>query len=208
MRNALIRGGAFAAALLGVAAARAEEAFKPETVAELKAKGFVELFDGKTLAGWKALDNPDSWTVTPEGTIKGKGPASHLFTVKEYEHLEFRAEVRTQLKTNSGMYFRTKMERGFPTGYEAQVNCSHRDPVKTGSLYNIAKNLQAPHADNEWFVQHIVAQGDRIVIKVNGKVIVDVKNGKHQKGHIALQQHDPGSVVEYRNLMVKELAAP
>ena len=205
MRSTPCRAAA-AMALMFVGVGGADDAaYQPETPAALKAQGFEPIFDGKTLAGWKALDNPDSWSVTPEGTLRGKGPASHLFTVKEYANVEFRAEVRTQPKTNSGMYFRTKMEAGFPAGYEAQVNCSHRDPVKTGSLYGIAPNRISPHRDNEWFVQHIVADGDHLVIKVNGKVITDVHNGKHRKGHLALQQHDPGGLVEYHNLMVKEL---
>lgn len=88
------------------------------------------------------------------------------------------------------------------------MNATHRDPVKTGSLYNFHKNLEAPHGPGEWFTQHIIVKGNHIVIKVNDKVITDFVDEKntYTKGYIALQQHDPKSVVWYRNLQFKKLA--
>ena len=58
---------------------------------------------------------------------------------REGENLEFKAEVKIGHMGNSGMYFRTAFGPGFPKGYEAQVNTSHTDPVKTGSLYGFHK---------------------------------------------------------------------
>ena len=108
---------------------------------------------------------------------------------------------------NSGMYF-DRLRPRFPKGYEAQVNATHRDPVKTGSLYNFHKNFESPHAPNEWFTQHIIVKGNRIVIKVNDKVITDYVDEKNTftKGYLALQNHDPKSIVWYRNLQYKKLA--
>ena len=61
--------------------------------------------------------------------------------------------------------------------------------------------------DDTWWTQHVIAKGNHIIIKVNDKVVVDYTdaNNTHTKGHMALQQHDPGSVVHYKNLMVKPL---
>jgi hypothetical protein len=167
------------------------------------------MFNGKDLDGWKASERPESWSVV-NGTITGKGDVSHLFWMKEEcENCEFKAEVKIGDKSNSGMYFRTAFGPGFPKGYEAQVNATHTDPVKTGSLYGMQKNLTSPHKPDEWFTQEISVQGNHIVIKVNGKVIsdhVDEKN-TYTKGYLALQQHDPGSNVQYRNLMYRKLPA-
>jgi hypothetical protein len=98
-----------------------------------------------------------------------------------------------------------------------QVNNSHTDPIRTGSLYSV-ENMMAQHAkDNEWFTQHIIVQGKRIVVKVNDKVVVDytepsnaerpadMAGRKLSSGTFALQGHDPGSKVLYRKIMVKVL---
>jgi hypothetical protein len=180
-----------------------------DDVTDLEKLGFVKLFDGKTLSGWKANENPGAWTVMPDGSIRGKGERSHLFSPKEYTDLEFRAEVKTEKRANSGMYFRTAFGPGFPKGYEAQVNNSHGDPKRTGSLYNFVDVREKLVPDNTWFTQHIICKGNHIVIKVDGKTVVDFTDEKetHKRGHLAFQQHDPGSVVYYRNVMVKDLSA-
>lgn len=187
--------------LLVVGAARAGDDIK-----QLEAEGFVHLFDGKTLSGWKANENPESWTALPDGTIHGKGPRSHLFSPKEYTDFEFRAEVMTKPHANSGMYFRAAFGEGWPKGYEAQVNNSHGDPVRTGSLYNFVPIRKKLVADDVWFTQHIICTGNHIIIKVNGDTVVDFIDEKntYTRGHLALQEHDPGSEVFYRNLMVKD----
>jgi hypothetical protein len=120
------------------------------------------------------------------------------------------ATVRISDKGNSGMYFRAQFGGpGWPKGYEAQVNSSHGDPVKTGSLYNIVKNFDPLVPPDTWFTQHIIADGNHITIKVNDKVIVDHVEDKnlHTKGYLALQQHDPGSTVMYKDLMFRRLPA-
>ncbi len=157
--------------------------------------------------GWKANEHPDSWTVR-DGCITGDGEASHLFWMeRECENCEFKSEVKIGHGGNSGMYFRTAFGPGFPKGYEAQVNTSHTDPVKTGSLYNFHKIFEQLIPDDVWGTQHIIAQGNHIIIKVNDKVVTDFVDEKNTftKGYCALQQHNKGSVVQFRNLMFKAL---
>ena len=171
--------------------------------------GWISMFDGKTLNGWKANERPESWTVR-DGTITGDGEASHLFWMeRECENCEFKAELKIGHEGNSGMYFRTAFGPGFPRGYEAQVNSSHRDPVRTGSLYSFVKILETLIPDDTWGTQHIIAQGNHIIIKVNDKVTVDhvEATNRYTKGYLALQQHNKGSVVQYRNLMFRPLPA-
>ena len=170
-------------------------------------EGWISMFDGKTLDGWKANQNPEAWTVR-DGCITGDGEQSHLFwMVRECENCEFKAEVKINHGGNSGMYFRTAWGPGFPRGYEAQVNSSHSDPVRTGSLYGFVKIFKTLIPDDVWGTQHIVARGNHIVIRVNDKVVVDTieSSNRYTKGYCALQQHNKGSVVQYRNLMFKPL---
>lgn len=175
----------------------------------LPGQEWKKMFDGKTLDGWKANENPECWSVE-DGTLKGSKGKSHLFWMAgECGNCEFKAEVKISDGGNSGMYFRTAFGPGFPKGYEAQVNSSHKDPKRTGSLYNFVNVLEQLVPPNTWWEQHIIADGNHIVIKVNGKTVVDYVDEKntYTKGYLALQQHDPGSTVWYRNLMFRKLPA-
>ena len=171
------------------------------------ADGWKSIFDGRTLEGWKANDNPESWTVK-NGTIVGDGERSHLFYMgQQCENCEFKAEVRLNHGGNSGMYFRAEFVPGWPKGYEAQVDNTHPDPKRTGSLYNFKNVTEQLVPDDTWWTQHIIASGNHIIIKVNDKVVVDYVDEKntYMKGYLALQQHNKGSVVEYRSLQMKQL---
>mgnify|MGYP001157849742 CR=1 FL=1 len=169
--------------------------------------GWESMFDGKTLDGWKALEAPENWKVE-NGAIVGRGGRSHLFWMKEEcVDCEFKAEVSINDGGNSGMFFRARLMPGWPEGYEAQVNSTHRDPVKTGSLYNFVKIFDQLVPPDTWFTQHIIVVGNRITIKVNNKVVVDFVDEKntYKRGYLALQQHHQGSEVRYRNLMFRRI---
>jgi hypothetical protein len=177
-------------------------------------KGFVQLFNGKDLTGWKTHPRDKAKWAVEDGVLIGTGPAGHLFSERgDYENFVYRVEAMINDKGNSGQYFRTAFGPSFPKGYEAQINSTHGDPVKTGSLYgfNEAKVLEKLVKPNEWFTQEVTAIGNHIVIKVNGKTTVDLKvtdpKKTYTKGHFALQQHDPGTVIKFRKIEVKELPA-
>jgi hypothetical protein len=169
--------------------------------------GWYPLFDGQTLSGWTAPD-PGQWEMK-DGILTGKGPRSHLFSPNTYRNLEFKAEARLNHSGNSGMYFRAGYGPGWPKGYEAQVENTSPDKQRTGSLYNLSPVREQLIADDTWWTQHIIAIGNRIIIKVNDKIVTDHVDTKNSftVGHLALQQHDDKSVVQYRNLMVKPLPA-
>jgi hypothetical protein len=205
-------------------------------------KGWVQLFNGKDLTGWKIHPTPNKaaieevitkggaiygktkdgkevplWRVE-EGVLIGSGPASHLFSQRDdYENFHYRVEAMINDMGNSGQYFRTAFGPGFPQGYEAQINATHRDPVRTGSLYpagglgkfkdKITVLNTAPHKPNEWFTQEVIAVGPKITILVNGKQTIEFTDPeyRYKKGHFALQGHDPGTVVKFKKIEVKEL---
>jgi hypothetical protein len=179
----------------------------PDEAPGKKVNEWIQIFDGKTLDGWQANENPEAWSVK-DGAIVGDGPVSHLFYMnEECENCEFKAEVKLNHQGNSGMYFRAAFSKGWPLGYEAQVENTSPDPQKTGSLYNFSKVTEQLIEDDTWWEQHIIASGNHIIIKVNGKTVVDFVDEKntYTKGYLALQQHNPGSVVMYRNLQMKHL---
>jgi hypothetical protein len=200
----LVAGAAGALTLSSILSAQTEPGNPVPEKAD--AGGWVKLFDGKTLSGWTAPD-PGNWTVEPDGVLVGRGTTSHLFSPGAYTNLEFKAEVKLNHKGNSGMYIRAAYGKGWSKGYEAQVENTSPDPQRTGSLYNFSKVLEQLVPDDTWWTQQVIAVGNRIVIKVNDKIVTDYVDEKntHTAGRLALQQHDPGSVVQYRNVQVKRL---
>jgi 3-keto-disaccharide hydrolase len=170
--------------------------------------GWIQLFNGKDLTGWEVYPSgTGNWKVK-DGILIGSGRASHLFTKRDdYTDFDYLVEAKINDHGNSGQYFRTKFGPGFPKGYEAQINSTHRDPVRTGSLYNFAPVYDMLVPPDTWFTQEVIARGNHIIIKVNGKTSVDFidKNNTYRAGRFALQQHDPGTVVQFRKIEVKEL---
>jgi hypothetical protein len=81
--------------------------------------GFISLFDGKTLDGWRASDKPGTFSVE-NGAIVVNGPRSHLYYVgpvgnHNFKNFEWKADVMTTKGSNSGMYFHTEwQETGWP----------------------------------------------------------------------------------------------
>lgn len=187
--------------------------------------GWISLFDGKTLEGWKAGENASSFSVTDEGEIKVAGPRSHLFYVgavknHEFKNFEFRAKVKTTEGSNSGIYFHAKyQEKGWPgSGYEVQINTTHNDAIKSGSLYEVVNVRDLWVKDNEWYETNIKVVGKRIIIKINDITVVDYTepdgpksrnsdhaNRKIDPGTFAIQAHDPKSVVYLKDIQVKPL---
>jgi hypothetical protein len=194
------------------------------------ATGFVELFDGKGLAGWRASENASSFRVV-DGAIACDGPRSHLFYVGPdgqagFEDFEAVVEVKTRPGANSGFYFHTAFqEQGWPAqGFEVQVNNSqpprgdYLELKKTGSLYGIRNVYKALAKDDEWFTLELSVRKPRVLVHVNDALVVDwaeparpLPEGAPElntlgRGTFALQCHDPESRVFYRSIRVRRLA--
>lgn len=184
-------------------------------------EGFVKIMDGKTFNGWKiAEEKANSWKIE-DGAFVAKGDRSHLFYVgdeKPFKDFELKVEVMTEPGSNGGIYFHTKwQENGWPkAGFECQVNVTHSDWKKTGSLYDIANLGVTPAKDNEWWTQHITVKGNKVTVRINDKVVLEYNEPpgaqpgkdfmrKISEGTFALQAHDPKSVVRFRNIRVKRL---
>lgn len=184
---------------------------------------WISIFDGKSLDGWKASENPSTFSIE-DGAIKVAGPRAHLFYTGSVENhnfkdFEFKAKVMTKPGSNSGMYIHTEyQEDGWPSkGYEIQVNNSHSDWRRTGSLYAIEDVREVYVKDNEWYTEHIIVKGNHITIKINDKTVVDytepddvardsgMAGRKLSSGTVALQGHDPKSVVYFKDIMVRPL---
>jgi hypothetical protein len=185
--------------------------------------GFTQLFNGKDWTGWKVA-NEASFRIE-DGAIVANGSAGHAyydgpFMNHAFRNFELKVDIMTKANSNGGVYVLTQFqEKGFPSkGFEIQVNNSYaKDPVRSGSLYHLSDITEAPAKDDEWFTEHIIVKDNTITVRVNDKQVVqwtqpaewatDPKLSRRvmTPGTVALQAHDPGSTVHYKNIRVKPL---
>jgi len=203
--------------LFALASSFAVAADKPE-------KGFVSLFNGRDLTGWTKAKENEGTFVVKDGAIVANGPRCHLFYSGnvgngEFKNFELKIDVMTQANSNGGIFFHTAyQETGWPEkGFEIQVNNTHKDWRRTGGLYAVQDNKAEVAQDGKWFTEHILVKDKLVTVFVDGKKVTEWTQPADWKGidsfpqrtltsgTIALQGHDPGSTVMYKNIRIKLL---
>ncbi len=179
--------------------------------------GWVQLFNGKDLTGWKMHpDQSGSWKVE-DGLLVGRSmKPSHLFSERgDYENFHLRAQAKISKGGDSGLIFRCEYglngedNKPAPLGYEA--NIAFLTEFKTGSLWGAGWPPVGPKdsliAPDTWFTLEVTARDNHILIAVDGKTTVDFldANDKYRRGHLALQAWAQGTVVCFRKIEIKEL---
>lgn len=192
--------------------------------------GFVSLFDGQSLLGWKLVGGHGKGYIVRDGCIVCPADGGgNLFTEREYSDFILRFEFKLTPGANNGIGIRAPYEGDAAyVGMEIQVLDDYADQYKNlqpwqyhGSVYGIipAKRGSLKKA-GEWNEEEIVAQGRRIKVTVNGQVIVDADLNQvtdpgviqahpgmfRTKGHIGFLGHN--SHVEFRNIRIRELPTP
>lgn len=186
------------------------------------------LFDGQTLNGWKAGENPGSFKVV-DGQIACDGPRAHLYYAgdgqADFKNFELKVDVLSRPGANSGVYFHTAFQdQGWPDqGFEVQVDNSqprrgnYLELKKTGSLYGIRNQYKSTVKDDEWFQMRVLVRGQHVQIRVNEVLLVDYVEPReavapsslpHRRlthGTFALQCHDAESKAFFKNILVKRL---
>ena len=187
---------------------------------------WIDMFNGKDLAGWNASESPASFRVE-EGALVCSGNRGHLYynETKPFKNFELVAEIKTLPLANSGIYFHTAFqETDFPAlGYEVQVNNTHigadnyRETKKTGSLYAVRNVHYQMVKDGEWFTMRVKVVENHVEVFVNDHKVVDYiqpdnpwRSEEHKgrllgSGTFALQAHDEKSTVYYKSIKVKRL---
>ena len=166
-----------------------------------------------------AEENQNNWTIE-DGALVSHGKRCHLFYAGDttpFKNFTLRVDVMTEPGANGGIYFHTKYQAsGWPRGgFECQVNNTHSDWIKTGSLYGVVNIAQSPAQDNKWWTQEITVQGNKVTVTIDGKKVFEYNEPqgaqpgkdferKLGEGTFALQGH-PGAIVRYKNIRVKRL---
>ncbi len=178
---------------------------------------WVSLFDGKSFDGWKLAEHSETFRIE-NGTIVVHGERGHMFYDGSYMNHDFRnfelkATIMTTPGSNSGIFILTEYQsESWPKqGFEIQVNNSHTDWIRTGSVYAIQNVKEVRMKDDEWFTMGIKVVNKTITVSLNGKVVNEyiesatAEKTKFRRGTIALQGHDPKSLVYYKDVMIKVL---
>jgi Domain of Unknown Function (DUF1080) len=191
-------------------------------------KGFVALFDGKGLAGWKLVRGHGPGYVVKDGLLVCPSDGGgNLFTEKEYSNFVFRFEFKTEPGGNNGVGIRAPLEGDAAyQGMEIQIlddgHERYKGKIKSeqhhGSVYDvIPARTGFLKPAGQWNEEEIRCQGSRIRVTLNGVIILDTDLNnvreeavlkkhpglKNKAGHVGFLGH--GSLVEFRNIRIKAL---
>jgi hypothetical protein len=195
-----------AAALLTATPLWAQEA-RPNTLSQREAAdGWILLFDGESTFGW-APRGDAKWQVQ-DGTVSvvpgsGKGL---LATTTEFPNYQLKADFWIDDTANSGVFLRCPPDGEITQANAYEVNIFDKHPMwPTGSINDVAKIEKAPKTAGKWNTFEILADGDRLVVKLNGKPAVAARDRRYARGPVALQYNGEG-MVRFRNVKLKPIA--
>lgn len=190
-------------------------------------EGFVPLYNGKDLSGWRAVGGKmESWKADGEMIACVAPGGGWLITEKEYADFVLKVDWRIPPGGNSGVGLRAPgTGRLSAEGMEIQIldddapRYKNLKPAQyTGSIYyQVAPQKKVPIKPDQWHSFEITCKGALVVIKLDGMEITRANMDEHtqgqgdfkplsqrpRKGHIGLQSH--GSRVDFRNVKVKVL---
>jgi hypothetical protein len=171
----------------------------PERLAE----GWISLFDGESLFGWKARTKTD-WQVS-EGTIKAtQGETGLLTTTSQFSDYELRVEYKCDGQTNSGVFLRTS-----PNPKNAGKDCYEiniappEHPFPTGGVVDRQKIKPPAKPNDRWNQLRMIVDGDRGQVYFNGELVNEFAAGDLGLGYIGLQFRK--DEVQFRNIFLKPL---
>jgi len=141
------------------------------------------------------------WEVV-NGNLTACGePAGYLNSDRSFKNFVLSLDFRCSEDTNSGVYVRSPKEAG---GYEVQIWKQQPAGYNTGGIVGTAKtakDFSIKH--NDWNHFQITADGDHLVVVLNGETTLDIHDARFAEGHIRLQyQMYP---TEFRNIKIREL---
>jgi hypothetical protein len=174
-------------------------------------KGWITLFDGKSLDNWNQIGNAD-WILV-DGVVMADSGTGFLVSKNSYTDFQIRAEFWVDSTSNSGVFIRCSDPTTVTAknAYEVNIWDSRPDPsYGTGAIVNVAKVAPMPKAGGKWNVYEITAKGGRFTVTLNGvRTVSGVEDFTHASGWIALQYasgpQTGHGVVKFRKVQIKPL---
>ncbi len=192
-----------------------------------------QLFNGKDLTGWELISRGDKPSfVIENGILHTTGTEGDaVFVGHKIGHATIHVVyTMSNEKGNSGVFIRIPVipkseDTAINQGIEVQIDNRDNDYHCTGVLYSMTKALARPYkAPGEWNTMDITIDGQRTIVKVNGVLVTDYdgqspvppkmhpwepdRHPRPDEGYIALQAHDPSSVISFKEVSVEPLKKP
>ena len=168
----------------------------------------VELFNGKNLKGWEALNGFAEYVVE-DNTIVGittkDSPSTYLATKKTYTNFLLEYEIKMDADLNGGVQIRSQYDPSKENNsvYGPQVECDDSPRGWSGGIFDQSRygwrntleyntDAKSAYKNQEWNKVKVVAVGHRIATWINGVNIVNLYEENVETGFIALQVHAAG----------------
>ena len=198
----------------------------------LSNKGWISLFDGKTLKGWRQpfASKPGeeiSQIAKPKGiqVVDGEihiSPDPQVFYLHTKHFTDFVLELEAKMPRkdfDSGVGFRCVLPKGknLPKGYQSEIS-----DIRSGGIFDIGVGWTNPPEEEKkindfvnrtgtflspgkWNQIRVICKGSRIRTWVNGQLCSDIEDAKHKSGTIGLQHNSKEGIYRFRNLRIREL---
>lgn len=160
--------------------------------------------------------------ATPKQFTEWVNVQSWLYTKRnDFGEFDLKLEYWTKTHGNSGVSIRDTSRAQYAVimpvdykktpskiGYEIQINNKYPDPHPSGSIYGFMDAPKEAQHEDDWNTMEIQSRRDKITIKLNGKVVAEHAGDpqRSKTGPIGLQLHDQFSIIEFRNIQIRELA--
>jgi hypothetical protein len=173
--------------------------------------GWLALFDGKSLDGWVARDDPDTnWRVEDGVLIAGPDTSrGYLVTIREFDDFQIKVDFWLNSGANSGVFLRVpamSVPIDQRTAVEVNISDTHKS-WPTGSINEVARVGTVPATANMWNSYDITADGPHIVVKLNGVTTVDTRDARHTRGPVGVQYCcSGGHIVKFKNIYIRPLS--
>lgn len=204
----LVLGWLFIGMLLpnGIHAATPPDPFLNQLTPREIRQGWTLLFDGSTTNGWSPRGASD-WEVV-DGTLTPKAGSGggFLCTQRDFSDFQLRADFWIDATANSGVFLRCPPIGDITTAAAYEVNIYDAHPKwPTGSINDVGRCRRPTATVGRWNSYDLRAQGTHLVVRLNGRKVLDTHDSRASKGLIGLQTLDGRGVVRFRNLKIRPL---
>jgi len=201
----LLGGSLYLFLTVALAATASNAAAQPNTLTpEELAEGWILLFDGETLFGWRAASDAN-WGVADGSISVSQSDPGLLITTSQFGNYELKVDFRSAPGTNSGVFLRTSPKPTDVTSkcYELNIADAADNPFPTGSFVQLQR-CQGDHDSADWQTFEVTADGGHFLVKLDGLLVLDYTDPKPPgRGFIGLQLNSGN--VEFRNIKLKPL---
>ncbi len=182
--------------------------FTPSLSPAQAAEGWISLFDGQSLMGWRRHDDGADWQVADGVITASDGPVDLLCTSVPFANYELKLDFRMEAGGNSGVFLRTDARPGKVDVDCFELNIADSQPqgYTTGAFVGRKATEQPIPGSGGWKTFHVTAQGNRFTVYLDGDLVLEYTDESptyRQSGLIGLQKN--AGKIEFRNIHLKPL---